>query len=49
MRVDAASFEDPWVAETLSLLLEGEPRPQRWRLYVLSPRRLRGALGRVWS
>jgi hypothetical protein len=49
MRVDAASFEDPWVAETLSLLLEGEPRPQRWRLYVLEPRRLRGALGRVWS
>ncbi|WP_322794694.1 hypothetical protein [Thermoflexus sp.] len=49
LRVDASAFEDPWVAETLSLLLEGEPRPQRWRLYILEPRRMRGALARVWS
>jgi len=50
-RVDAASFEDPWVSETLSLLFEGAPRPRRWRLYVLSPsrRRLPRPLARVWS
>jgi hypothetical protein len=49
--VDAASFEDPWVSETLTLLFEGVPQPRRWRLYVLSPsrRRLPRALARVWS
>jgi hypothetical protein len=51
LRVDAASFEDPWVSETLTLLFEGVPQPRRWRLYVLSPsrRRLPRALARVWS
>jgi len=50
-RVDAAAFEDPWVAETLSLLHGGAPEPRRWRLYVLQPRRgrLPRALRRVWS
>lgn len=50
-RVDAMGFEDPWVAETLSLLHRGSPEPQRWRLYVLRPRRGRipRALRQVWS
>lgn len=50
-RVDAASFGDPWVAETLGLIHSGVPEPRRWRLYVLQPRRgrLPRALRRVWA